>query len=143
MATEKSCTHIIELVTKHALGPQAAETKALVAGSGSGGLGDKVAGLLGALALAVASRRRLELSPEATSLLAPSFELPFDASYTGRSDWPDIAAAAYTRMQDDWRACSSTVNRTSNALPCRRWATLPRPLQTSSYGALRPFDQRA
>ena len=91
---------VVDIISEHALGPQSTASKALIAGSGSGGLGDQVAGLLGALALAIASRRRLELSPESTSLLEPSFELPFNSRYTGQSDWPDLAAAAYTGMQD-------------------------------------------
>jgi len=58
------------------------------------GVGDQLSAFLGALTVAVGTRRRLELLPDATahtSYLAAAFELPFDAAYSGETTWVDDA----------------------------------------------------
>ena len=58
------------------------------------GIGDQVSGLMSALTIAIASRRRLEVAPEPTSYINHAFSLPFDSRYTGD--------ATSVREIDEW-----------------------------------------
>ena len=54
------------------------------------GIGDQLSSFLGALTIAVGSRRRLEILSDGrgtTSYIAAGFDLAFDAGFTGRHEW--------------------------------------------------------
>ena len=88
---EALCSPIAALLDAHAASAQArGRTSILVHVERPfkpGGVGDQFAGLLGSIALAVATGRRLELAPQSTSYLRLGFNFPFDTDYTGAQSW--------------------------------------------------------
>ena len=52
-----------------------------------GGLGDQLFALLGSIALAVITGRRLEVAPQLISYVHVGFRLVFDADYTAEASW--------------------------------------------------------
>ena len=88
---EDLCSPIAALLDAHTASAQAmSRTSILVHVERPfkpGGVGDQFAGLLGSIALAVATGRRLELAPQSTSYLRLGFNFPFDTDYTGAQSW--------------------------------------------------------
>lgn len=86
------CRPVTDLLDTHVQSsqPRSAGRKRLVhmvRQTRPGGLGDQLSGLLGSIALAVATGRRLEVSPQPFSYVHIGFQFPFDTNYTGDAGW--------------------------------------------------------
>ena len=84
------CLPITSVLDAHAAGAQRQRGRVLVHVERSfqpGGIGDQFSGLLGAIALALADGRRLEIAPQAWSYIRLGFRLAFEAEYSGDLDW--------------------------------------------------------
>lgn len=83
-------------------------SRTIVSHGYASGLGDQTMGFLGALALALATGRRLELGTERGALLGPAFDSRFDLGYTGEPAWAAAADTAIDLLNERRRNCSSS-----------------------------------
>ena len=104
------CATIETLLHSHFSSPRqrrGAEVPTLVAHGGVSGLGDHAAGFLGAVALAMASGRRLEIGGEESSVLGAGFTSPYDMAYTGSPALNDAAGLALEGMKRAKSQCKA------------------------------------
>lgn len=104
MANLHECSPTLALADEHLRTvQQSVDAPALVAlHFPESGVGDQISAFLGALTVAIGTKRRLEIlpdSPKHTSYISAAFDLPFDAAYRGDSKW---VARALSWLRDEY-----------------------------------------
>ena len=104
------CAGIESVLHRHFSSPNQRRgpgVRTLVAHGGTSGLGDHTAGLLGSIALAMASGRRLEIGAEDSSVLGAGFVSPYDLAYTGSPELNAVVDEALLAMVRVRAACKA------------------------------------
>jgi hypothetical protein len=103
---QATCQPIIDLLDAHTRRAQLSKRTLVHAErpQSPGGVGDQLVSLLGSMALAIVSQRRLEIAPQAQSYAHVGFEFPFNTSYTGSPLWLARIGRGHSQPRYNFRA---------------------------------------